>query len=760
MDNRVFPLPLDPHDGIRIGNDVVGVRVWGPPSRPTLSIGAADIWDRRLFNHHQPCITLERIRELAFSDRLHEIARSPNETVYDIYNRYDFPCPKPGAQLILILPFSNETTVEQIDEQAVHLRASGRGKLLDIDVRVLLCERTLVLNCEGADLSGYDLAIRIWRHRDTILPNTPIHPTLGDRVSPSDFDPLPPPDTFERNRSVFGIQQRFPGEMTFPRGYEFAIGASTDIRGVIRHTNDKVGLGTALVAEKEGRLSHGVYKRYTPINESHGSAATLTFREIPKRFSIAAAVATSSDDCDPVDLVTKHLSDIPYESIGELLKQDAEIRRASIREHRALAETTNNDRIEAPDIILPKLRNRRGYYGDVPMCSVDSTKWAFQDSALWHADFHLNEIRAEPLLTMGRFEDVARYADLIRTLLPSTEENAHDIYSLPGAMYPLVHYPLRCRGIAHTNLTWEQDIGLNGLVAKPLWLYWRYTGDRAFLEDVAYPVLRACAVFCAAYLSEGGDEFLHIVPTVSPEHWGLTANFERNRDCTSALTLTKYLFNAAATAATILQTDDNLAEEWRSAAERLVPYPRYQIENGEIWTDVDGAPPIEYNIPVPLSPVFWGDDVGVDSSPEVLAIAHRTLEHINVWEPHRFYLDSCVRPRLGLPSVSDIIGPEHFLLSYQSIRLFPGVADGIGARIENLCAEGGFRVSATRTKSSVVENLTIHSALGETCRIGNPWPNQDIEVRLDGSGTVVSRQHSDVIEFATEVGITYSISPT
>ena len=74
-----------------------------------------------------------------------------------------------------------------------------------------------------------------------------------------------------------------------------------------------------------------------------------------------------------------------------------------------------------------------------------------------------------------------------------------------------------CRGIAHTNLTWEQDMGLNGLVTKPLWLYYRYTGDRDFLRDVAYPVLRECARFSAAYLSEEKDGRLHLVPTVSPE---------------------------------------------------------------------------------------------------------------------------------------------------------------------------------------------------------------------------------------------------
>jgi len=97
-------------------------------------------------------------------------------------------------------------------------------------------------------------------------------------------------------------------------------------------------------------------------------------------------------------------------------------------------------------------------------------------------------------------------------------------------MYPLVHFPLRCRGVAHTNATWELDLGLNGLVSKPLWLYYRYIGDRDFLRQTAWPVLPEGARFNAAYLSEEDDGRLHLVPTVSPEHWGITNHFKRNEE--------------------------------------------------------------------------------------------------------------------------------------------------------------------------------------------------------------------------------------
>ncbi|HOM57518.1 MAG TPA: hypothetical protein PLG27_07200, partial [Candidatus Latescibacteria bacterium] len=478
--------------------------------------------------------------------------------------------------------------------------------------------------------------MRVYRHRDTILPGEATDPTIGGHPSAMDFAPFPMPDAFCLPiGNGGGVKQTFPPDSTFEAGFVFAAAASVvGLRASLHLDTAGRGLGAPYWAEKEGRLDHGTVKRYAPINSAEGAAATLALHEPGDRFCILATLATSQDSLDPIQEAANTLVEAERQGVAFLRAEQKKDLDSARRARRAIATLNGQTVLNAPATILPNLRRKGGYYGDIPMCSVGPTKFCFQDAGLWHADFHLNEIRAEPLLTLGRFEDVRLFADMIRDLLPQAEENAADVYGLPGAMYPLVHFPLRCRGIAHTNLTWEQDIGLNGLVAKPLWLFFRYTGDTAFLRDTAYPVMRSCADFCTAYLSEGEDGHLHIVPTVSPEHWGLTARFERNRDSTSALSLTKYLLDATAEAADLLHTDSQQAERWRAAAARLSPYPTCVVDGEEIWTDVAGAPPIEYNIPVPLSPVFWGDDVGLDSPPEAKALAYRTLRHIRVWEPH------------------------------------------------------------------------------------------------------------------------------
>lgn len=753
-------LPRDPYEAVRIENDIVGVRIWGPPDRPTLTLGKSDIWDRRWFGDRQPLITMAKIRELAMADQLGQVMRDLNDTVYDVYMKYDFPCPKTAGQVILGAPFAQSAAIERQDGSRARLWIEGGGKKLMVEVWVSLVRSLVVIELAADGLAAGDFWVRVYRHRDTIVPGGQVDLTLGGRHSPADFEQLPGPRCFAAG-GAFGIVQDFPAEETFPRGFQSVLaGAAMGVDPRLECRAGEAQLGTPLWAEQEGRLNHMAVKRYAPINAASGAAATATFERLPESFAILQTVATTQDGDDAVATAAAVLQAAARLGLVGLRQEHEKALKEGERKNPARACVDNRPGPTAPQLVMPRLRQRGGYYGDVPMVSVSDTKFCFQDAGPWHADFHLNEIRAEGMLTLGQFPEVMSYCELIHTLLPQCRENARDVYGLPGAMYPLAHYPLRCPGVAHTNLNWEQDMGMNGLIAKPLWLYYRYTGDEAFLRDLAYPVFRECARFMRAYLTEENDGKLHILPTVSPEHWGLTANFERNKDATSALTLTRYLFRAAAGAARILGVDEEEATAWAAAVSRLAPYPTCETEDGPIWVDVAGAPPIEYNIPGPLAPIFWGDDVGLDSPPADLEIARRTLRHIRVWEPHSFYLGGCIRPRLGIWQDGAPISCENLLQSYQSIRIFPAVPPRAEIVMENYAAEGGFRVSAIHTAAGDIREVRIQSALGGVCRVAFLWPGRRITVAAVGGGAVPAAGADDRhLIFETRPGMTYELRP-
>ena len=97
-------------------------------------------------------------------------------------------------------------------------------------------------------------------------------------------------------------------------------------------------------------------------------------------------------------------------------------------------------------------------------------------------------------------------------------------------------------------------------------------------------------------------------PTVSPEHWGWTPHFEKNRNCAFDIAIVRYTLEAACEAAETLGCDSDLVRRWRDAIEQLPEYPLYG-ETEPVVVDVEGAPPIQYNITVPTTPVFPGDVV-------------------------------------------------------------------------------------------------------------------------------------------------------
>jgi len=156
-------------------------------------------------------------------------------------------------------------------------------------------------------------------------------------------------------------------------------------------------------------------------------------------------------------------------------------------------------KVDVPWGGLPYRARPFGYYGDVAICSVDSTKFCFQDSSMWHADFHFNEVNATGLCLQRQFDALDSYFVMIRALLPMAQANAREVYGCAGAMYPLVHYPLKAKTIIHSHITWEQSMEITAMLAKPFWLRFLYTWDRDFLRRTAYPLMREGARFYGGF---------------------------------------------------------------------------------------------------------------------------------------------------------------------------------------------------------------------------------------------------------------------
>lgn len=164
-------------------------------------------------------------------------------------------------------------------------------------------------------------------------------------------------------------------------------------------------------------------------------------------------------------------------------------------------------------------------------------------------------------------------------------------------------------------------------LAQHLWEHYRFSGDTAFLAKRAFPLMRGCAEFCAAWLVQNprtGN--LTTAPSISPENLFMAEPGKAaaiSAGCTMDLALIRELFTNCIAAAALLRDTSGLAERLAGLLARLEPYRIGRYGQMQEWSaDAVEQDPGHRHISH-LYPVYPGAGIDRRRSPE-LALAART----------------------------------------------------------------------------------------------------------------------------------------
>ena len=168
-----------------------------------------------------------------------------------------------------------------------------------------------------------------------------------------------------------------------------------------------------------------------------------------------------------------------------------------------------------------------------------------------------------------------------------------------------------------------------GWLTSHLWEHWLFTGDRTFLADEAYPLLKGAAEFNADWLVP--DDAGHLVTPVStsPENTFIAPDGKAaavTQGTTMDLAIIRELFTRTIAAAELLGRDPALVTELRDQLARLAPYrigARGQLQ--EWRTDYKESDPKHRH----LSHLYGfhpGNQINPDTTPELFRAVARTLE--------------------------------------------------------------------------------------------------------------------------------------
>ena len=490
---------------------------------------------------------------------------------------------------------------------------------------------------------------------------------------------------------------------------------------------------------------------------------------------LAISIVTSRDDKNPLALARKR-TDAAIAKGYETLQQ----------EHEAWwAEFWAKSRVQIPDPAIQLHYNLvQYYYGaasrvgapPIPLQGV----WSTDTGKLppWRGDYHhdLNtELTYWAYLNSGRFDQGLSFIDFMWSLKPVHEEFARKFVGVPaGHVVPGV-MALDGKPMG----SWFQytlSPTMGAWVAQSFYQHWRYTMDKKFLADRAYPY---CASIGEALLGllkpDAKTGKLKLPLSTSPEMYGNTQAAWFTPNSNHDLALLRWLFAANEEMSSALGRADD-AQKWQTA---LLNLDELAVEGdaGALRLSPDESQTISHRHLAQLMAIYPLGILNCDGTDRDRAVIDASLQQLERLGDKEYCGYShawraCMMARAGRPEQalasllkylpdtrrsgfhcntpkSSAVTLEGNFAAGQAVhemllqswggklRIFPAVSEHWkDAAFDRLRAEGGFIVSARRVAGKTV-SVTITATVDQSLQLVNPFGDvafhADREVTRDGN---------------------------
>ncbi len=250
----------------------------------------------------------------------------------------------------------------------------------------------------------------------------------------------------------------------------------------------------------------------------------------------------------------------------------------------------------------------------------------------WNADYHTNinlQMNYWPAENANLSELHQPFFDYVRERLVES-----------GQRTARAHYNARGWVVHHLSDVWGFTTPADGVqgvwpmgaawIARHFWEHYEYTGDRAFLQQQAYPVMKGAAEFILDFLIEDPKGRLVTSPSHSPENAfrlpdGTTSKF--TYAATMDLQIIHDLFTRTMAAARVLNIDAPFVATLEQTLKRLPPLQVSQSGRLQEWIEDYDEPEPGHRHMSHLYAVFPGDQITLRGTPALAAAARKSLDY-------------------------------------------------------------------------------------------------------------------------------------